>query len=325
MPSIDLALDQLRSYTPAETEPPDFDQFWAKTLEEAKSDAASSGTGFEVGEPYMPLAGVLANKVWMTSLGNARLSGWYVRPRTGGPFPGIVHFHGYSGRGARPLEVYPLAAQGIAVLSMDCRGQAGDSPDIGAVDAGHHAGWLTRGLADPASHYYRYVFADAALAVDALCSRQELDADRVAVMGMSQGGGLAVAAAALSGRPCFVWSDMPFLSDFPRAVEITPNPPYTEISTHLKRRPELTETAFRTLGYIDVANHARRVSCPARMSVGLWDQTCPPSTVFAAYGRLASQDKDLVVLPYHGHEVTYELEELRFSELLRRLGASPAR
>jgi cephalosporin-C deacetylase len=117
---------------------------------------------------------------------------------------------------------------------------------------------------------------------------------------------------------------MPFLSDFPRAVEITPTPPYTEISSYLKRRPDVAERAFRTLSYIDVANHARRVSCPTRMSVGLWDQTCPPSTVFAAYRRLASQDKDLVVLPYHGHEVTYELEEVRFGELVRRLGVAPS-
>lgn len=353
MPNIDLPLEQLWSYVPRETEPPDFDQFWAKALDEARSDAgpagpagsgasarsatspsstsspSSPGSGFEIGlemdAPYMPLAGVEANKVWMTGLGKARISGWYVRPSTGGPFPGIAHFHGYSGRGARPLEVYTLAAQGIAVLSMDCRGQSGDSPDMPAVDAGHQAGWLTRGLSDPWTHYYRYVFADAALTVEALASRQEVDASRIAVMGMSQGGGLALAAAALSGKASFVWSDMPFLSDFPRAIEITPTSPYTEVSTHLRRHPELAEAAFRALSYIDVANHAKRIQCPATLSVGLWDQTCPPSTVFAAYQRLATQDKDLVVLPYHGHEVTYELEERRFSQILARLLVKPAR
>ena len=325
MPSIDLPLEQLRTYSPTETEPPDFDQFWASTLEEARRDASTSGPGLEVGDAYAPLSGVSANQVWITGLGGARLSGWYVRPSTGGPFPGVAHFHGYGARGARPLEVYALAAQGVAVLSMDCRGQGGRSPDMPSVDGGHRPGWLTRGLEGPSTHYYRYVFADAVLTVDALSSREEVDSERVAVTGMSQGGGLALAAAALSGKVSFVWSDEPFLSDFRRAVEIAPLPPYTEVAAYLRAWPALEETAFRTLAYVDVANHARRIRCPATVTVGLWDEICPPSTVFGAFNRLASTDKELVVFPFHGHEVTYEIEERRFGELMRRLGAGPAR
>jgi cephalosporin-C deacetylase len=321
MPSIDLPLEELRTYMPEETEPADFDQFWAKTLEEARS----AGPGLQLDAPYMPLAGVEAHHVWMTGFGSARLSGWYVRPATGGPFPGIAHFHGYSGRGARPLETYALAAQGIAVLSMDCRGQGGDSPDVPPLGGGHYPGWLTSGLADPATYYYRYVFADAVLAVDALAAQDEVDETRIAITGASQGGGLSLAAAALSGRASFVWADVPFLSDFPRAVTVAPNPPYTELAEFLRRRPELADTAFQTLSYVDVANHARRVTCPTRVTVGLCDDICPPSTVFAAYGRLACEDKELLVFPYHGHGLTYEIEERRHAELVRALGAGNPR
>jgi cephalosporin-C deacetylase len=324
MPNIDLPLEQLRTYSPGDTEPPDFDEFWSSTLEQARRDAGSDGPALEIGDPYRPLSRVEANQVWMTGLGGGRVAGWYVRPSGSGPFPGIAHFHGYSGRGARPLEVYALAAQGVAVLSIDCRGQGGRSPDVPAVDGGHRAGWLTRGLDDPAKHYYRYVFSDVVLAVEALCSRDEVDTERVAVTGMSQGGGLSLAAAALSGKVSFVWSDEPFLSDFPRAVEITPNPPYTEVSDFVRARPELEGTVFRTLAYMDVANHARRVRCPAVVTVGLWDEICPPSSVFAAFNRLASTDKELVVFPFHGHQVTYDIDERRFSWLLERLGASPS-
>ena len=325
MPNIDLPLEQLRTYSPDDTEPPDFDQFWTATLEEARQGARSSGPGLEIGEPYIPLAGVEAHQVWMAGLGGARVSGWYVRPTSGGPFPGLAHFHGYSGRGARPLEIYALAAQGLAVLSMDCRGQGGQSPDIPSVDGGHRAGWLTRGLEDPATHYYRYVYADAVLAVDALSSRDEVDSERVAVTGMSQGGGLALAAAALSGKVNFVWSNEPFLSDFRRAVDITPKAPYTEVAAFVRAWPELEEAVFRTLAYVDVANHARRIHCPAVVTVGLWDDVCPPSSVFAAFNRLASSDKELVVFPFHGHEMTYEIEERRLTWLLGRLGAGASR
>jgi cephalosporin-C deacetylase len=265
---------------------------------------------------------VEASRLWFTGLGGARISGWYVRPDRRGPFPGVVHYHGYTERGARPLEMYTLAAQGIAVLSMDCRGQDGDSPDIPPLDGGHQAGWLTRGLTDPHHYYYRYVFTDAVRAIDALVSREEVDQGRIGVTGASQGGGLALAAAGLSDRVSFVWADVPFLCDYRRAVELAPEPPYTEVAAFLRRHPNLQELAFQTLAYFDCANHAHRVACPATVTVGLLDPVCPPSTIFGTFGRLAAVDKELVVLPYHRHEITYEIQERRFTALLDRLRPS---
>ena len=37
MPIFDLPLDELRQYKPDRHKPPDFDQFWAGTLAEARS------------------------------------------------------------------------------------------------------------------------------------------------------------------------------------------------------------------------------------------------------------------------------------------------
>lgn len=321
MPSIDLPLAQLWSYKPATTEQPDFDRFWQEALSEARSlplDVDLQRTGPD-------LAGVSCYRALFTSLGGARVAGWYARPSGPGRYPGVAEYHGYSGRGARPLELYNLAAQGVAVLSMDCRGQGGDTPDIPALDGGHQAGWLTRGLRDPRTHYYKYVFCDAVRAVDALASLEEVDEARIATTGLSQGGGLSLAAAALSGRVSFVWSDIPFLCDFPRAVEITGDPPYTEVSSFLRRHPEVQQAAFSTLSYFDIANHAPRLACPVRVTAGLWDATCPPSTIFGMFNRLASSDKQMVVLPYHGHEVTYEVVEQRFAEILRRLNVADGR
>ncbi|MGP8206105.1 MAG: acetylxylan esterase [Acidimicrobiales bacterium] len=315
MPSIDLPLDQLRAYQPETTAPRDAEDFWGRTLAAARSAPAE----LELGPVQPKLAGVTAHQIRFRSVGDAPIAGWLVRPDAGGPFPGVVHYHGYGARGARPLELYTLAAQGLAVMSMDCRGQDGDSPDVPPADGGHHAGWLTRGLRDPQEHYYRYVYADAVRAVDCLASLDDVDDQRLAVTGTSQGGGLALAAAALSGRAGFVWADVPFLCDFPRAVETAEAPPYPEIADFLRRHPDLVETAYRTLSYVDVANLAPMVTCPAVVTVGLWDVTCPPSTIFGTFNRLSSADKELMVFPYHGHELSYEIEERRLRELVRRL------
>ena len=317
VPSIDLPLEQLRAYVPQTIGPPDLDAFWEATLTSARSRPPE----LELGPEQPKLAGVTAHPVRFGGLDGAPIAGWLVRPDGAGPFPGVVHYHGYGGRGARPLELYTMAAQGIAVLSMDCRGQDGDSPDIPPPAGGHHSGWLTRGLRNPQQYYYRYVYGDAVRAIDCLAALDGVDDRRLAVTGVSQGGGLSLAAAALSGRASFVWADVPFLCDFARAVGLADTLPYTEIPAFLRRHPELEQTAYRALSYFDVANLAPRVTCPVVVTVGLWDAVCPPSTIFGTFNRLSSADKELVVFPYHGHEVTYDMDERRLRELVRRLGA----
>jgi cephalosporin-C deacetylase len=317
MPRSDLPLKELHLYEPEATEPPDLDAFWAQTLAQARSTAPE----LELGAEQPKLAGVSTFQVRFRGLDDAPIAGWLARPDGPGPHPGLVFYHGYGGRGARPLELYPIAAQGIVVLSMDCRGQDGDSPDMPPVDGGHHSGWITRGLQGPSSHYYRYVYSDAVRAIDCLAALDDVDDKRLAVTGGSQGGGLALAAAALSDRPGFVWADIPFLCDFPRAVNLG-EAPYTEIATYLRRHPDREATALRTLSYVDVANLARMITCPAVVTVGLWDVICPPSTIFGMYKRLSSADKELVVYPYMGHELTYDMSERRLRELVRRLATT---
>ena len=45
-----------------------------------------------------------------------------------------------------------------------------------------------------------------------------------------------------------------------------------------------------------------RITRPALFSVALMDTIVLPSSVFAAYNRLRSTDRDIVVYPFNGHE-----------------------
>jgi len=59
---------------------------------------------------------------------------------------------------------------------------------------------------------------------------------------------------------------------------------------------------------------ARRASAPALFSVGLRDQVCPPSTVYAAYN-LYGGDKEIVEYRFNDHEggqVFHQAEQLRW-------------
>jgi cephalosporin-C deacetylase len=224
-------------------------------------------------------------------------------------------YHGYSGRAPRPMDMIAYAAQGMCVLSMDCRGQNGQSQDASVVDEGHQMGWMTKGIRDPMQYYFRYVYADAVRALELLARREEVDPKRLAITGGSQGGALTLAVAALSERPILALPDVPFLCDFRRAIQITPAGPYPEITNFLKAFPHLYETTIRTLSYVDNLNLAPRIRCRTIVSNGLWDDICPPSTIFAMYNHITAE-KQIEVYPFHKHETPYEHYELKFRTIM---------
>ena len=112
--------------------------------------------------------------------------------------------------------------------------------------------------------------------------------------------------------------DVPFLCHYRRATEITDAFPYNEISRYCKLHRSKLDTVFNTLAYFDGLNFAYRAKSPSLFSTGLMDETCPPSTVFAAYNYYGGP-KQIKVWPYNHHEggETEQAEEkLRFLEHL---------
>jgi cephalosporin-C deacetylase len=217
------------------------------------------------------------------------------------------------------------AAAGYAHFVMDTRGQGsgslvGDTPD---ADAGQPAvaGFMTRGIGSAQTYFYRRVFVDAVRAVDAARAHPSVDPDRVAVAGMSQGGGISLAVGALTERLLAVMSDVPFLCHFRRAVSLTDEDPYRELVRYLHSHRDRVEQVFGVLSYIDGALMAKRSQAPALFSVGLRDRVCPPSTVFAAYNAYAGP-KQIEVYDFNEHEgggPFHQRAQLRFMrDLLAR-------
>ncbi len=313
MPSIDWPLEQLRQYKPALYREEDFQSFWESTIGHAMMQPLNQEL-----IPYdLPARGLQCYAVRFDGFEGGRIAGWYVRPEGTGKYPGVCIYHGYSGRAPRPMEVLALAHQGICVLSMDCRGQNGQSQDAVATD-GQSAGWMTKGIRNPRTYYYRYVYADAVRALELLARREEVDENRLAITGVSQGGGITLAVAALSKRPRLALPDIPFLCDFRRAIAITPLNPYPEIPQFLKNFPELYDTAIRTLSYCDALNLAPWITCRIVVLNCLWDDICPPSTIFGVYNHITAE-KHIEIYPFHKHEVPYDHVERRYRLMIETL------
>jgi cephalosporin-C deacetylase len=314
MPSIDMPLEQMRQYKPTLYREADFDSYWETTVNEALAQPLNA----ELIPYVLPTKSLQCYAVRFDGYKGGRIAGWYVRPTSRGKFPGLCLYHGYSGRGPRPMDMLAYASQGMCVLSMDCRGQNGQSQDAMVVDEGWQMGWMTKGIRDPRQYYFRYVYADALRALELLARREEVDDKRLAIAGGSQGGALTLAVAALSSKPILALPDVPFLCDFRRAIQITPAGPYPEITNFLRSFPHLYETAIRTLSYCDNLNLAPRIRCRTVVSNSLWDDICPPSTVYAAYNHI-SAEKQIEIYPFHKHETPYEHQELKFRLVMETL------
>jgi cephalosporin-C deacetylase len=303
VPQTDLPLEQLRRYAPDLPVPVDLDAFWATTLADARRhDLAASFTPVESG-----LAVIETFDVTYAGYAGSPVRAWLHLP-VGAPRPlaAVVEYLGYGGGRGLPHERILFAAAGFAHLVMDTRGQGstwstGDTADPDAGGAPAHPWFVTRGILDPTTYYYRRVFTDAVRAVEAVRTHPAVDPGRVALTGGSQGGGISIAVAGLMGGLAAVAPDVPFLSDVPRAVTLVDSDPYGEIVRYLKVHRDHDERALRTLAYFDAAILGRTAAAPALFSVGLMDGICPPSTVYAAYNHYGGP-KAIREYPYNDHE-----------------------
>lgn len=301
MPHYDLPLEQLREYRAAHEAPADLDDFWRTTLAESRA----LGWAPRVEEVDNGLSLVRTADVTFAGFGGDPIRAWWHRPADGPVRGVVVEYLGYSmGRGLpHQQDAWPLA--GYAHLVVDSRGQGWSQLRTGDTDDPHGSGpaapgLLTRGIDSPEASYYRRLYTDAALALDAA---RELAGDLpIVVTGTSQGGGLSIAAAALGTGAIAAMPEVPFLCDFPRAISLVTTHPYAQVAQYLASHRDRVDATLRTLSYLDGVHLAARAAVPALFSVALMDETCPPSTVFAAFNAWGSADKAIEVYPFNGHE-----------------------
>ena len=299
----DLPLSELRRYAPDVAEPADFDEFWSGQLAVARS--AAWAPEFTAASTAIRHADVF--DVTFSGFAGDPVKGWLLVPHDPAPRGGVVvEFIGYGGGRGDPLDWLNWSSAGYVHLIMDTRGQGGgwrgaDTPDPSDNGAPSTRGFMTRGIADPRTHYYTRLFIDAACAVDAARGHPATAGLPLVTTGRSQGGGLAIVAAHLTDGVRAAMPDVPFMAHPRRAVEVTNSYPYHELSEYCAVHSDRVETVFRTLSYVDVVNHAKRAQAPALFSAGLADDITPPSTVFAAFNHYAGP-KDIAVYEFNGHE-----------------------
>ncbi|MDQ8736095.1 alpha/beta fold hydrolase [Paenibacillus sp. LHD-38] len=302
MHAIERRKNDLLSYNPPLTmDPADLNLYWQAVLD----SYADKPLAIVKELLDTPIAAVRTERLTFKGSDDTPIHGLYIVPQQGlrgEKLPCVVIYQGYTGDKGLPERYAAWLLLGYAVFAVDARGQGGETGNLLTSDEGAVKGWVTQGLASIEQSYYRAITVDAVRAVDAAAIQTEVDPSRIAVIGGSQGGGLALLAAALNPKVSAVVSDIPNMCHMDYGIMHSTGS-LTEIAQHIKRYPERLSSVLGALAHFDLLNLAERIKAPVLMSVGWKDTVCLPETVYAVYNRIRSR-KQLNDYPFSGHEVS---------------------
>jgi cephalosporin-C deacetylase-like acetyl esterase len=290
------APDQIKATVP---EPADFDAFWdraRKELAEVPVDAKL--------EP-MPGSSTAKADCFHVSLQNVALEpghlthvyGVLCEPKGDGPFPallgvpgaGVRAYHGMVDMAERGIITFQIGINGIPV---NLEGPIYDDLRWGAL-----SGYRIHELDDRDHYYYRRVYLACVRANDFLVSRPRYDGRTLGVNGGSQGGGLSIVTAALDPRVKVLGVSYPALADTTGYLHGRAGG-WPHMFEDEKRHR--SQAKIDTIAYYDVVNFAKRLRVPGRYSWGYNDETCPPTSMFAAYNAITAE-KSLLLALEMGH------------------------
>ncbi len=300
----DIPESDLAAYRPELPVPNDLKAFWQETLAEAMANPLAVTATLVTATPLRMMS---VYDVTFAGFGGTPVKAWYLVPRD--PVPGaatIIEFIGYGGGRGLPHELLFWSSSGHPHLIMDTRGQGstwrtGDTSDGGSPGTPHVPGFLTDGLPVREHYYYRRLYTDAVRAVDAAAELPGSDPDRLVTTGTSQGGALSLVTASLHPRVAATMPNVPFLCHIRHSARVATTGPYPELVKWCRTHHQLTDQAFSTLAYFDVATLASTARCPAHFGVALLDETCPASGVYACFNNYGGP-KEITVYEWNGHE-----------------------
>jgi len=293
---------------PTVNNPQDFTQFW----DEAK--AALAIIPMDARMTLLPERCTEKVNVYHVNLQNfrvgSRLYGILCVPKKEGKYPALLKV---PGAGVRPYAGdVATAEKGIITLEIGIHGvpvimEPGVYTDLGASTLYQYFNY---NLDNKDRYYFKRVYLGCVRANDFLVSLPEYDGTNLAVAGGSQGGALSIVTAALDPRIKFLAAFYPALSDvtgylngraggWPHIFEKN-NLPFNNIKEKIE-----------TVGYYDVVNFARLLKVPGFYSWGFNDETCPPTSMYAAYNVITSP-KELYLALETGHW-TYPEQREKFN------------
>ncbi|HEY4301596.1 MAG TPA: acetylxylan esterase [Candidatus Didemnitutus sp.] len=252
----------------------------------------------------------------------ARIYGILCEPKTPGKYPAILHL---PGAGVRAYSGDKnLAAHGAITLEIGVHGIPVNLPPevYEQLAAGALNGYQYYNLDDRDSYYYHRIYLSCLRADDFLTQRPDWDGKNLIVMGGSQGGQLTLVTAGLDSRVTAIAVTYPAYCDVSGELHGRaggwPHPFQPDPATGRISR-QATPTKIATAEYYDAVNFARRITVPGYYTWGFNDETCPPTSTFAAFN-IITAPKTLGLTLELGHSSGKEQGETTDAWVLKQAG-----
>ncbi|MEI7652103.1 MAG: acetylxylan esterase [Verrucomicrobiota bacterium] len=307
---------------PTATLPKDFKEFWDKQT----AGLSRIPLDPKISPVDQPNPNIELYEVSFANMDGRRSHGYLAKPKGATSLPIMIS---QPGMGVHPNGLkesrWVIANAALGFLALDM--SAHDMPlERSAEDEAkwkQYMGYPYIGSDDRMTYYYRQVFTGMIRGIDYMTSRPDWNHKAIISVGASQGGGLALIAAALDPRVTAVVSIVPALGEHTGPLYGRPDAaPSNLIMGRDKKTPD--PKIIAASAYYDTVNFARFVKVPVLMSGGLIDPACPPTTVLSIYNSL-SCPKQLDLAPLIGHNQGPRLAELRNAFLVKHAGiANPA-
>ncbi len=272
-------LDPLK-IPPSMPAPDDFDAFWAKQKRKLAevpmtpklTSVPSPGNDIECFDLQVPC------------LGPTPVSGYFVRPTNAKPksLPAILSVHGAGVRNSNLGQAVQDARRGAIAMDINAHGLPNGRPKkfYEQLSNTELKEYRTRGRESRETCYFLGMYLRLIRAMDFLTHQPEWDGRTLIVHGSSQGGGQSIVAAGLEPRVTLFCANVPAMCDHTATVNGWPR--LVPRGPDGKPDPKILDVAR----YFDAMNFASRTRAEALVSVGFIDDTCRPSSVYAAYNNL---------------------------------------
>lgn len=288
-------------FRPGTRRPKDFDHFWASEKKALRSLPLEVKTVAvrEAGPGYT------CNELEINCTAPKPVRGYFAKPAAAKdkslPIVLVVHAAGVKGSWCRsePGNAlrYAKMGQGALCFDLNAHGMLNGQPEeyYQDLENGELKGYSLQGMERRNEFYFRGMYLRLIRTLDFLTSQPAWDGKRILVIGESQGGGQALAAAGLDKRVSAVVATVPAMCDWGGALAGRRGgwpQPFENSSDRGK--------LMTSVPYFDTAHLLKGSKATILTEIGLIDNTCPSTSVYAAINQ-AKGEKIIYAVPYRQH------------------------